>query len=89
VGAVYLKLKNPSFEMEDGAKGSVVLVLDSREDVLMLGQGAVSEINGQSIVYYQKEDGMKGYKEIETGLIANRMVEIISGLEEGEMVITK
>lgn len=89
VGAVYLKLKNPSFEMEDGAKGTIELVLDTREDVLMVSQSAVSEINGQTVVYYQKEDGMKAYKPVETGLIANRMVEIVSGLTEGEQLITK
>ncbi len=88
-GYVYLKLKNPSFEMEDGAKGNVILVLDSREDVLMVSVNAVSEINGQSIVYYQREDGMKAYKPVETGLVANRMVEITGGLAEGEQIITK
>jgi len=86
---VYLKLKNPTFDLEDGDRGTLTLVLDSREDVLIVPASAVSSANGQKIVYYQNEEGMKAYKPVETGLEANKMVEIISGLEEGESVIVE
>lgn len=86
---VYLLLKTPAFDLEDGDRGTFTLVLDSRKDVLMVPERAVTTANGQSIVYYQNEDGLKAYKPVETGLVANKMVEIISGLAEGESVIAE
>ena len=86
---VYLLLKTPAFDLEDGDRGTFTLVLDSRKDVLMVPEKAVTTANGQSIVYYQNEEGLKAYKPVETGLVANKMVEIISGLAEGESVIAE
>lgn len=86
---VYLKLKNPAFELDMKTFGSFNLVRDSRKDVLMVPESAVSTTKGQSIVYYQDEAGLKAYKPVEIGLIANGMVEIVSGLKEGEKVIVK
>ena len=82
-------LKNPTFDLEDGDRGTLTLTLDSREDVLMVPESAVTTANGESIVYYQDAEGMKAYKPVETGLVANGMVEILSGLSEGESVIAE
>ena len=38
-------------------------------------------------VYYLDEEGVRRYCEVQTGLVADRMVEIISGLNEGDSVI--
>ncbi len=86
---VYFLLKAPAFDLEDGDRGTIVLTLDSRTDVLMVPESAISSANGQSIVYYQNEEGLKAYKPVETGLVANKMIEIISGLTEGESVIVE
>ena len=88
-GYVYLKLKDPAFNLEEQARGTLVLLLDSRTDVLMVSKSAISTANGQSVVYYQDENGLKTYKQVETGLTVNGMVEIISGLTEGESVIVE
>lgn len=84
---VYFKLKEPTFELESGDRGTVELVLDERFDVLSIPQEAVSTAGEQSIVYYQREDGMKAYKTIEVGITVGKRVEVISGLEEGDLVI--
>ena len=73
--------------LEDGDRGSVTLVLDSREDVLMIPESAVSNTKGNTVVYYQDEHGMKNYKIVEVGMAANGMIEVISGLTEGECII--
>ena len=39
------------------------------------------------LVYYVDETGMKRSKPVEIGLKANGLIEIVSGVEEGEMVI--
>ena len=69
--------------------GAFDLLRDSRKDVLMVPDSAVTTLNGKSIVYYQDESGLKAYKQVETGLKANGMVEIVSGLAEGESIIVK
>lgn len=84
---VYFALKEPSFELEDGDRGNLYLVIEEHLDVLTLPSAAVSGADGQSIVYYQRDDGMKGYKVVEVGLTVDRRTEILSGLEEGEFVI--
>ena len=84
---VYFALAEPTFELEDSDRGSLTIVLDAREDVLRVPASAISTINGQTVVYYQREDGMKAYKNVVTGLEAQDMVQIIEGLEEGELVI--
>jgi len=83
---VYLKLKDAA-QLEDGDRGTLKLVLDTREDVLMVPEAAVTKIAGKTIVYYQDTNGLKVYKTVEIGLTANGMTEIVSGLAQGECVI--
>lgn len=86
---VYLKLESPALSLEERIYGTVIVTLDSRKDVLMVPESAVSTTKGQSVVYYTDEAGLKAYKQVEIGLTADGMTEIISGLSEGESVIVK
>jgi len=86
---VYFALTQPSFELKDGDTGTLEIVLDERLDVLHVPAKAVSAANGEPIIYYLREDGMKAYKYVETGRTIDARTEIISGLEEGESVIVK
>lgn len=85
--AVYFTLVTPAFDIEDNDKGSLILELDSRRDVLRVNEKTISRANGQTIVYYQDEEGMKTYKPVEIGLNAEGLYEVLSGLTEGEAVI--
>ncbi len=88
-GYVYFALTQPAVELKDGDNGSVAIVLAQLHDVLYVPFKAVSAAEGQPIVYYLREDGMKAYKPVETGAEINGYVEIISGLEEGETIVVK
>ncbi|MNO05628.1 HlyD family secretion protein [compost metagenome] len=55
--------------------------------MLYLPVSAVYEENGVSVVYVEDGDGFKSVKEIKTGFTAERKIEILSGLEEGDSVI--
>lgn len=84
---VYFKLTEPNLGLEEGDSGTIELELDRRENVLHVPSNAVKEAGDMLLVYYQREDGMKGYKEVEIGATINKRTEIISGLEEGEEII--
>ena len=86
---VYFALTEPTFELEDNDRGQLVIELDSRHDVLRVPASAVSTINGETVVYYQDDEGMKAYKKVTVGLEAKELIEVISGLEEGDLVIAK
>lgn len=84
---VYFALTEPSFELEDGDSGTMQIVLDERLNALHVPAKAVSEANGEPIVYYLREDGMKAYKTVKTGVTIEGRTEILSGLTEGESII--
>ncbi len=84
---VYFALTEPTFDLEDNDRGSFSIELDSRQNVLRVPVSAISTINGETVVYYQNDEGMKAYKNVTVGLEAGDLIEVISGLEEGDLVI--
>lgn len=75
-------------EVKSGMTANVIVLTASREDALYISARAVIEKNGQRIVRVLV-NGQKQEKEVTTGLRADEgMIEIISGLTEGETVIT-
>ena len=84
---MYFTLTTPAFDLEDNARGSFIITLDSRTDVLMVPEDAISRANGETIVYVRDEEGMKTYKSVKVGLLANKYYEVLEGLTEGEEVI--
>lgn len=86
-GYTYFQLKDQAPYLEDGDRGSVTLVLDCRESVLMIPESAVIRLKRKNVVFYQDKNGLKAYKEVSVGMAANGMIEILSGLEEGECII--
>ena len=87
-GDVYLVLDEINFELEDGDRGSITLILDQRENVLKLPAKAVGKMNGDPVVYYQDEEGVKRYRFVTCGITGNGETEIIDGVTEGEAIIT-
>ena len=85
---VYFTLKNPAPELESNDRGSLTLLLDERRDVLRISESAVSSVGGEYIVYYETDEGVRSYKYVTLGLNAQGWYEVISGLTEGEAVIT-
>ncbi|MDR1117200.1 MAG: biotin/lipoyl-binding protein [Oscillospiraceae bacterium] len=85
--AAYIALDEYAAEIKDRATGTVTIVLEERQDVLCLPAGAVKSLGGEKIVYYIDEQGIKNYKEISAGFSAGGIVEILSGLDEGDEVV--
>lgn len=85
---VYFRADRTVVDAEVGDSSLFGVVLDYRDNALVVPAKAVTTVAGQTVVYYVDENGMRAYKPVETGLEANGMVEILSGLEEGEAIIT-
>ena len=68
-------------------RGEVSLLLQKRENVLMLPSHAVFTVGERSYVYREDETGFKTAWEVNTGLDNGSMVEITDGLGEGEQII--
>ena len=86
-GYVYVVLDSPAFDVSDSKSIKVQVELERRDGCLTVPIGAIDTINDKPVVYYPGENGMKCYKEVETGLLSQTSAEILSGLSEGETVI--
>ena len=91
-GVVYYRIK-VSLESGDenirpGMTAEVDITTASKENVLVIPQRAVSERNGYKTIKFLEDNKVKE-KEIETGIRSvEGQVEVISGLNEGEEIIT-
>lgn len=91
-GVVYYKIKvsveEQDSEIKPGMTANVVIVSETRENVLIIPQRAITEKEGKKIVRLPEKDNYQE-REIETGLRGSAgEIEIISGLKEGDKVIT-
>lgn len=84
---MYLYPTEEITDLEIGARASFTLILDSRENVLAVANGAIRSAKDFKYVYYINDDGIRDMKIVETGLVGDSLTEITSGLEFGEAVI--
>lgn len=90
-GVVYYKVtiafNSLSVDVKPGMTADLVIETDSRENVLIIPEDAIEKENGKNIVQLFA-DGKPKKQEIETGLYGvEDMVEVLSGLNEGEIII--
>lgn len=86
---LYFELPERREEIEVGTVGTIYYTIDSREQVLTLPSRAIRTAEGKNYVYVLGENDIPEVKWIETGLWGDSLVEVISGLEEGEYVVQK
>lgn len=72
-----------------GTTGTIKVVLDKREGVLTLPIGAIYHADGKPYVYILDENDFRQMVWIETGLTGDDLVEVTSGLDEGDKVVYK
>ena len=86
-------LKNVCLEVLDeqapqgSLRGEVQIVLEVRENVIMLPTRAVFTVGDKYYVYQEDASGLKSAMEIGCGLNDGSYIEITEGLEEGDHVI--
>lgn len=70
-----------------GMNVDVEILADSREDVLVVPIDAVHKFNGEYMVTIKDKSGNKNDVNVELGLATKDKVEILSGLNEGDVVV--
>ena len=86
-GRIYLKMAEVDPNIEQGASGSVHLTIEESLSTLWVPESAVREVKGQHVVYCMDEQGFREMREVEVGVQNGKITEIVSGLEEDEVVI--
>lgn len=86
---IYFELLEPVFELGVGARGTVTLILEEKNDVLSVSKGAIRSTEEFQYVYYLNEDGIRSMKKVTVGMETSEFVEITSGLETGDIIIKR
>jgi len=72
-----------------GMFANVAILLDERSNVILVPRSAVTEIDGQSVVYVVASDGETvSVRPVTIGLTDDGRVEITDGLSVGETIVT-
>ena len=84
----HIGLTTPPADVKPGMTASVAVVLDKRDNVVTLPTSAVTS-RGNTATVTVRADGKDTPRSIAVGLRGDNAVEIVSGLQAGETVVTK
>lgn len=87
-GRIRIELANPALRIKPGMYAKINLAVGNGREALMIPRSAVHITGERSLVFVRTADGMLQPREVTTGLIAGNEVEVIGGLEEGEVIVT-
>ncbi|MGD1821539.1 MAG: efflux RND transporter periplasmic adaptor subunit [Pleomorphochaeta sp.] len=75
--------------VKTGMFGSIKLITEVKDDVLSIPSSCISSGDEGYFVYVVSSDNLAKLTYVETGIEIDGRIEIISGLEEGDLVITR
>lgn len=84
--SVHFVLEDESVSLSLGNAATLLVTIDTRQDVLWLPPAAIRSFQGESFVFIEAS-GVQRRVNITLGLKSAERVEILSGLEEGQTVI--
>jgi RND family efflux transporter MFP subunit len=84
--AVEIRLANAEFDWAPGAQASVTLRLKDKRDALLVPKPALVERDGRTFLY-AIVDGRARRRQVTTGASRDGLIEITSGVVEGEWII--
>ncbi len=76
-------------DMFEGMSAEITLIQRIAQDVLYVSNQAVSNTDGVATVLKKGEDGLGVVTQVTTGFSDGRYVEILSGLQEGDVVLVE
>ena len=86
---VRIELENPGRMLKAGMFAQVTVAVSSTDGVLVIPTSAVQTQKGEAIVFVDKGNGEFERREIAVGAKSSQAIEILSGLQEGERVVTR
>jgi cobalt-zinc-cadmium efflux system membrane fusion protein len=84
---VRVEVENPDRHLKPGMFVSVAVPVEVKTGVIAVPPSAIQNQRGEAIVFVQEGDGQYARREVKLGARAADAVEIVSGLNEGEMVV--
>lgn len=84
---ILLELTNADDAIKPGMTANLTIEVERRDNVLLIPTRAVRTQGNQRIVTVQQADGQLVPTRVTTGLSSDTLVEIVSGLKEGDVVI--
>lgn len=84
---IYFRLLDEEYDPNIIKNGKISIITEEAEDVLCVDKAAVHTSGEKYYVYLLDEEGIRRMQFVETGLWGSDLVEIRSGLEEGDYVI--
>lgn len=83
---VSVELPNPAGRLKPGMYAQVTLDVPPTEPTLVMPRGAVIETGQRTLIFVADASGALMPREIRTGRASGQLVEVLSGLEEGERI---
>lgn len=82
-----IEVPNPGFRLKPGMYARVRLTVERRPNALTVPRNAIVDLDGKRGVFVVNE-GIAKFIEVQTGLSDGEQMEILSGIDEGQRVIT-
>ena len=83
---VVIDLKGDTSKLYGGMTADVTFVTEKKKDVVYVSKTAIEDEGGKQYVYIKDANGEMITKEVTTGLENTIYIEIVEGLEEGDIV---
>jgi len=84
--ATRITLDDPSVTLEIGELATVIILLEQKDDVLWLPPAAIRSFQGRDFVVIQDGDDQRR-ADVRLGLESEERIEIVDGVEEGQVVV--
>jgi len=85
---VRLELSNDEGFLKPGMYATVRLTAPPRSPAVTVPQSAVLNTGERSVVFVRRDDGALVPREVETGITGDDRIEVLSGLADGETVVS-
>ena len=85
---IEVEIQNAQYRLKPGMYARVQFTVEQRSNALVVPTTAVVDLGGKRGVFLPADGGTAAFHVVATGLAGQQVVEIASGLTEGERVIT-
>ncbi|MGH9834883.1 MAG: efflux RND transporter periplasmic adaptor subunit [Blastocatellia bacterium] len=82
-------INNPRGNLRPEMYATISIASEKGQDVLAVPSEAVSELQGERVVFASLGDGLFEKKPVQTGREQSGMIEITSGLQAGQRIVTR